>query len=174
MLRILLTILAAGLLMLLGISPCQAGAISVNSVCELGNCASPDIVAANSMLSVGFNFTFTFANTDSYQISGTLSGVDNAGNRWSIGVSNTTVTYLGNSSGTASSTDVLTIDFLQNFAWVLTSGDNFTEGASISFGGDIASGSDVTNQLIIGAIPSRFWGHLPLRKAQSPLSGGLA
>ena len=121
------------------------GAISVDGLCEVGNCASPDVLSAGSSISSPFSFTYTFADTDSYQVTGTLTASDTMGSGFSLFVAGPTVTYLGNGGGTVSGADTLTIDFLQNFVVSFTAG-SFSESIAGTFGGALASGSSAAGQ----------------------------
>jgi hypothetical protein len=120
-----------------------AAAVSINGACELGSCASPDILNSGQSTHDPFDFTYSFLNTDSYHVFGSV-GTSNSGGV-GIGVTLTAV-YLGNTNSTTSQADVLTIDFLQDFADSFTSGV-FSEGESIYFYGPIASSSSATAQL---------------------------
>src|SRR5579863_7548097 len=51
-------------------------AISVNGLCEVGTCASPDILTNGNSISSPFSFIYTFANTDRYQVSGNFAATD--------------------------------------------------------------------------------------------------
>jgi trimeric autotransporter adhesin len=134
-----------------------AGAISVNGTCELGNCAAPDTLGLTGSSSTPFNFIFTFSNTDRFQIQGTLvaTGLTLIGTQ-------ATMTYLGNSSGTASGQDVLTLDILQNFQGPAAP-TAYLEVVYGIFGGPLASsGSSATAQLLVSGIA------LPLMGPFSP------
>jgi hypothetical protein len=134
-----------------------AGAISVNGTCELGNCAAPDTLGLTGSSSTPFNFIFTFSNTDRFQIQGTLvaTGLTLIGTQ-------ATMTYLGNSSGTASGQDVLTLDILQNFQGPAAP-TAYLEVVYGIFGGPLASsGSSASAQLIVSGVA------LPLMGPFSP------
>jgi hypothetical protein len=90
-----------------------AGAISANGTCELGNCTTPDSLPAGQTTIAPFNFTYTFANTDQYSVSGAFAAAYKTS---TVIAEDVTVSYLGNSSSTASGADTLVLDFLQNFA----------------------------------------------------------
>jgi hypothetical protein len=91
-----------------------AEAIRVNGTCEVGNCSNPGILNVGGSLSSPFDFTYSFANTDSYRLEGTVFADQQPGEDI-LGVTNFIVTYLGNNSGTASDNDVLTSEFLQEY-----------------------------------------------------------
>lgn len=89
-----------------------AGAVNINGNCALGNCASPDILAPGASLTNPFDFVYTFANSDRYQVTGTLNAFNTStpsGEVFILIETPLTVTYLGNNAGTTSGTDVLTI-----------------------------------------------------------------
>ena len=122
-------------------------AIEVNGTCEMGNCTTPDTVAANTTLTTNFDFTFTFADTDMYRIFGSFIATDTGG----TGINSSSpfnVEYLGPNA--ASGTDVLTIDFFQNYAYTGSSTGSFTETLRGTFAGPIAGGSSVTGRFSFG------------------------
>jgi uncharacterized protein (TIGR03437 family) len=92
-------------------------AVKVNGTCMIGNCTTPDTLNVGQTLDQPFNFTYTLANGDMYQIQGILAHQNNGGTEWSNYGAQLLVTYLGNRSGTTalSGADVVTVDFLQNF-----------------------------------------------------------
>lgn len=92
----------------------KAEAIRVNGTCEVGNCSNPGILNAGGSLSSPFDFTYSFANTDSYRLEGTVYAYQQPAADL-LGVSNFIVTYLGNSSATVSGNDVLTGELLQEY-----------------------------------------------------------
>jgi len=129
------------------------GAISVNGTCQIGNCAAPDTVDSNGTLPTAFNFVYTFANTDKYQIQGGWSASDTSGTNFEISGIQLTATYLGNSTSTASGADTLTIDSSQNFEFTGSGGGSAHEQAGGTFGGAIAqNGSSATFQLFVNKI----------------------
>lgn len=137
----------SSLAVLIGASSAFGAAVNVNGTCLAGNCGSPDTVAVGASPSTAFNFVFTMANGDQYRIAGNVNFPNSA---TSIGVTAPfTVAYLGNTAGTASGADVLTIDFLQNDAYTSTSG-TFFESAVGGFSGPIGTGSSLEGQLFIG------------------------
>ncbi len=122
-------------------------AVSVNGTCQVGVCASPDVLASQTSSSTSFNFAVTLPNTDQYRIVGTINA-SGTSSEVSI-VSPFTVVYMGNASGTASAADVVNLDVLQNFTlgFILR---HSTESAEGGFGGALAAGSNVQIQLVIG------------------------
>ncbi len=127
-----------------------AGAISVNGTCEFGVCTPADTLSEGNSLTNPFNFIYTFANTDQYQAIGTLAATNlsNSTGYIEITAAGITLTYLGNNSGTASGSDTLVVDFLQNFQTPFGSGtgNNGFEYISGSFGGPLANASSVQGQ----------------------------
>ena len=71
----------------------RASSIQVNGTCEVGTCASTDVLALGSSTNTPFNFTYEFADTDLFRLQGNLS-TGNLQTRVSLLVSNFTVTYL--------------------------------------------------------------------------------
>ena len=128
----------------------SAAALNVNGVCELGSCNSPDVLRPGATLAAtSFDFTYTFSNTDSYRLFGNISASNStAGNSISFG-QNLTAVYLGNATGTASQTDTLTTDLLQNYLVSFTSG-TFYENANVYFSGPVSAASSATAQLSLG------------------------
>jgi hypothetical protein len=60
-------------------SSASGAAITVNGVCQVGNCSSPDVVGFGELITTPFDFTYTLANTDRYQISGRMSSFNAGG-----------------------------------------------------------------------------------------------
>ena len=143
---------------MLAASACvYGGAVRVNGVCEVGNCASPDVVGSGNSLLTPFNFTFTFGNGDQYQINGSFT-VTNSGGFFitaPFGLS-----YIG-PGGASAGTDVLTVDLLQNVATTVTSGA-FNETLRGSFGSGLGAGSSVQGEISFGGQA------LPLQGPVSP------
>ena len=123
-----------------------AASVIVNGNCQVGNCASPDVVATGGAISTAFNFTVTLPNTDRYQIAGSVNS-SAAGASLSV-VSPFMVIYEGNSGGTSSANDTITLDVLQNFHLGFTLRES-TESAQGAFSGAFGAGSNVQIQLII-------------------------
>jgi len=122
-------------------------AISVNGICHVGNCSSPDVAATGSSPATAFNFIVTLPNSDQYRISGSAAAPNST-----TGIdiqAPFTVTYLGNSTSTSSGADVLTLDILQNYQFTGTS-FKFFENAVGGFSGPIAAGSSLQGQLSVG------------------------
>ncbi len=120
-----------------------AGAIDINGTCELGNCAAPGILTSGQSTSASINFTYTFANTDSYHIFGSVAE-SNTNETISLSLG---AVYLGNASGTTSQADALTISFLQDYAEGFTGTvSGFRENMSMYFYGPIAGTSSGTAQ----------------------------
>jgi hypothetical protein len=93
-------------------------------------------------------FTYTFADTDRYNIVVVFAASDTGGTNFSI-TTEGLATYDGNAFGTASGTDVLAIDFSQDYQSFITSG-TFHESITGTFGGDLGAGSDAIFQLFQG------------------------
>jgi len=126
------------------------GAVSVNGTCQVGNCTTPDTVDSNGTLTTAFNFIYTLANTDRYQIEGGWTASDTGGTGISITGIQVTATYLGNSAGTPSGADTLTVDSSQDFENTAAGGGQAHESAAGTFGGSIAqTGTSAIFQLLI-------------------------
>ncbi len=122
----------------------QSAAISVNGSCELGNCTMPDALNAGDSTSGTFSYLYTFADTDKYTITGSYSASYLSG---STGISFTAVAnYVGNSTNTASSADLLPVDLLQNYHFVGSADGTYSASATLTQIGD-APGSYTSSQL---------------------------
>jgi hypothetical protein len=98
-----------------------------------------------SIASTPFSFIYTFADTDQYSVMGTYSA---SGTAPSISFS-AVATYLGNSTHTASSADVLSVDLLEDFSYTGSTSGTYTETATLSQT-NVGGGSSVTAQLFFG------------------------
>ena len=119
--------------------------------CEGGNCAHPGILGVGQTTSGTATFTYTFADTDRYDIAVVFAASDSGGTNFSISTAGL-ATYEGNEYGTASGTDVLAIDFSQYYQSFITSG-TFHENIFGTFGGNLGEGSNATFQLFQGGYP---------------------
>ncbi|HEY6290027.1 MAG TPA: PEP-CTERM sorting domain-containing protein [Terriglobia bacterium] len=133
-----------------------ATTISANGTCEVGDCIHPGILGVGQATSGTASFTYTFADTDHYDIVVVFSASDSGGTSFSISTAGL-ATYEGNAHGTASGTDVLAIDFSQFYQSFITSG-TFHESISGTFGGELADGSNATFQLFQGGYPMPLLG----------------
>ena len=109
-----------------------ATTITLNGTCEGGNCAHPGILLVGQTTSGTATFTYTFADTDRYDIAVVFAASDSGGTNFSISTAGL-ATYEGNEYGTASGTDVLAIDFSQYYQSFITSG-TFHENIFGTFG----------------------------------------
>jgi hypothetical protein len=114
-----------------------------NTICEVGNCASPGTLSpGDSIGATAYSFPYTFANTDTYFIGGSYSA---SGAAPTINFS-ATATYIGNSTGTASAFDTLSVDLFQFFKYNDNPDGTYDESATLSQA-NVAPGSYVTSQL---------------------------
>jgi uncharacterized protein (TIGR03437 family) len=143
-----------------------AGAVSVNGTCETGNCTTPDTLASGGTVNAPFSVIFTLPNTDQFYIAGTINASDTGGTGWSLTGGRTTITYLGNTSGTASRADTLTVDVLQNVANSLKSA---TAGELVygAFGTGFGTGSNATSTVLVNGTSLGVLG--PFSPTPSPL-----
>ncbi len=112
----------------------HASAISINGDCVLGSCSSPDILGYNTAISnTTFSYTYTFANSDEFLISGNYSASYNNDGSTSIHFA-PGVSFLGNLTNTASGDDLLTINLFQGYNENPPSG-TYTNSTSLSLGG---------------------------------------
>jgi hypothetical protein len=126
-------------------SSASAEAIRVNSTCEIGDCPSPGVLAIGTSLSTPFDFTYTFGNTDAYRLQGNLS-TTNQPTTFLLEITDFEVTYEGNASGSASSTDVLASDFLQGIDSAQAYGAGFESIGGV-FGPGLGSASSASGQV---------------------------
>ncbi len=126
----------------------EGAAINVNSICEVGDCASPDVLSVGGSTVFNDEFVFTFADGDKYLVFGVVNASEPVLNETIFGVVGG-VEYIGNSGGSSPSvgTDTLVIDFLQGYTSTLTGG-SFPQGGGVSppMGGGIADGSSFEEQ----------------------------
>lgn len=121
-------------------------ALLVNTTCELGTCASPDTLAADTSTSATFDFIYTFANTDMYRVYGDLGASNSTTDGTGIRIDLTAV-YLGNAAGGLSANDVLTTDMLQNYTVSGSLDGNYFERSDANISGPIAGDSSFEAQL---------------------------
>jgi uncharacterized protein (TIGR03437 family) len=132
-------------------APLFAGSISINGTCELGNCANPDTLADGRSISQSFNFIYTLANGDEFQIQGVLAESNSNGDYINAGTQ-VTATFLGNGSGAPSGADALTIDLLQNFQHSDTvSSASFTDTLYGGFAGAVAPASTAERDFLVNS-----------------------
>ena len=133
--------------------PMLAGTIDVNNSCLAGPCSSPDVLNYGQSVSDPFSFVYTLANTDQYQVSGVLASQNtstpNGGGAFLTNAANVNLTYLGNSSGTASRADTLVVDLNQEFQSAATGyGLGGSEAVGGNFGGLLSDTTTVSSVLL--------------------------
>ena len=132
---------------LLSAAVAKPAAITLNGTCELGNCSSVDSVSnGQSVGPANFNFNYSFADGDIYNLSGTYSASYSTINGSSIGLG-LSATYTGSSPSVGN--DVLTFDLLQNY-FDNSAGSfdgTYHETAPVTLSGNVGAGSTVTAQL---------------------------
>ena len=134
-----------------------------NTICEVGNCASPGTLSpGDSIGATAYSFSYTLANTDSYFIAGSYSA---SGAAPTINFS-ATATYIGNSTGTASASDTLSVDLYQFFNYNDNPDGTYDESATLSQA-NVAPGSYVTSQLFFGGQGIGLLGPLTTLGSQS-------
>lgn len=94
-------------------------AISVNETCPVGSCTNVDVLPVDSYVQGDLNTTYTFADGDSYQITGHYGALNTSksANPNDYGPDlnvNVTAVYLGTTPSVGH--DVLTINFLQAYS----------------------------------------------------------
>lgn len=124
----------------------RAEAVSVNSVCEVGNCATPDSLSNGQSTSGTFNVNLTFGDGDSYNLTGNYAASYSTLNGSTIAI-NPIVTYKG--SAPSLGTDTIQLSALQNYfdpsccTWAGT----YTESVPLVAGGVFGAGSQMSGQL---------------------------
>ncbi len=96
-------------------SAARSEAFKVNGTCAAGDCASPGVLTVGNSTSLPFDFTYVFANSDTYHLTGAI-GATAYPNEHDVSLSDYIVTYTGNSSGSASGSDTLAASILQGFS----------------------------------------------------------
>jgi len=130
--------------------PCRADTITVNGVCELGNCAMPGVLSDPGSTTLSLNTTFTLANTDEYQVVLDATPTINAG-LVTLGIQDWSVTYLGNGTNTASAADQIVVDVAQDFQTAIFS-TTVEFAFSGFFLGPIADGSTIESDALINGV----------------------
>jgi RHS repeat-associated protein len=116
----------------------------------VGSCSQQDTLASGGSTKTPFSMVYTLGNTDRFMVQGTFTATNSGGTSWSVSTYPTNVTYLGNSSGTASGADVLTIVCTQDFQDTgTTKSGPFSESVDGGFSGGIASGSTASAVLSV-------------------------
>jgi hypothetical protein len=129
----------------------RAEAVSVNSVCVVGDCATPDSLGNGESTSGTFSVNLTFGDGDSYNISG------NYGASYStVGGSTIAINPIATYTGTAPSlgADTITLNGLQNYfdpsccTWAGT----YTESVPLVGTGSFGAGSLMSGELFYDLI----------------------
>lgn len=126
------------------------------TVCEVNApCSTPGTLSAGASIPLmSYSFTYTFANTDMYQVTGTYSASYPVGGGPELNFS-AVDTFIGNSTNTASSADSLSVDLLENFA----SPPDGTYGANATLTqSGVVPGSQVTSQLYVDGVTTGVMG----------------
>ncbi len=129
----------------------EAGAISINSTCYVGNCANVDSVGNGQSTSGSFDINYTFSDSDEYTISGTYGASYSSTGGSTISI-DPTVTYIG--SGPTLGTDTIVLDFYQNYydpsccTWAGT----YTESVPLTANGDFGAGSEMQGELFYDGV----------------------
>jgi PEP-CTERM motif len=154
------TLCAAPALLFVAITiqkPVLADTITVNGVCEVGTCGSPTVRHVGDSVTIPFDISYQFANTDLYAATGNIVETFQPGTLdHETELTDVKVTYEGNSTATTSHTDVLVavLDAAYDYGFatpLLT--HEFMEG---EFGDGLGVGTSVSGQATI------FGGTLPL------------
>lgn len=117
-------------------------------VCEIGNCASPgSLNDTGTIPTTPYSFVYTFANTDTFDVTGTYSAQGAAtGPAMQFSA---TATYVGNSTHTASSADTLSVDFLEDFTSTSSLDGSYSSHATLTQT-SVAPGSSTSGELFFG------------------------
>jgi len=124
----------------------QPATITINGTCEVG-CPSTPALSDGTSVSSPFNFSFTFGNGDSYDISGTYAASYSitAGSTISV---DPVVTYTG--SAPSAGTDTINFSLLQDYfdAACCTWAGDYTESVPLTLSSLAGPGSTVSGELL--------------------------
>ena len=129
----------------------EAGAITVNSTCYVGDCANVDSVGNGQSTTGSFDINYTFGDGDEYNISGTYGASYSSIGGSTIAI-DPTVNYLG--SGPTLGTDTIVLDFYQNYydpsccTWAGT----YTESVPLNASGQFGAGSEMQGELFYDGV----------------------
>lgn len=138
----------------------RAEAVSVNAVCVVGNCASPDALSNGQSTSGTFNVSLTFGDGDSYDVSGNYSASYSTVNGSTISI-NPVVTYTG--AAPSLGTDTIQLNALQNYfdPSCCTWAGNYSESIPLVGVGGFGAGSEMSGQLLYDGQSVGLVGPLP-------------
>jgi hypothetical protein len=132
----------------------QAGAISVNSTCEVGDCTpaglAADAIGDEESTSGTFNFNFSFGDGDQYNVAGTYGASYSTSAGTAIGV-DPVITYIGGAPSVG--TDTLNFSLLQDYfdpsccTWAGT----YFETVPLISVGSFGPGSEMSGELLVDA-----------------------
>lgn len=129
----------------------QAGALSINSTCYVGDCTAVDSLDNNQSTDGGFNIDYTFLDGDTYNISGTFSASYST-----IGGSTISIDPVINYLGVAPTvgTDTLNLSFLQNYfdPTCCTWAGTYTESVPLVANGNFGPGSQMSAELFYDGV----------------------
>ncbi len=126
-------------------SLCPAAVVTVNGTCELGECASPNILLYGSSTDQSFTFNYTLPNTDTFKITGFYSASSSSsGTQIKF---NVRVLYLGNLTQTPSENDTLTINLLQDYLYPGSLDGTYSYSNHFHIGKYVAPSSTVQTDL---------------------------
>jgi hypothetical protein len=128
--------------MLLAPTIARADAISVNGICELGDCVSPDALNPGGSTSGNFSYVYTFGDGDKYSIAGSYASSYLSGST-SISFS-ANANYIG--TGPSVGPDTLSVDLLQDYNVTGNPDGTYSASATLTQVGD-APGSSTSAQL---------------------------
>jgi hypothetical protein len=128
----------------------HADTIMVNGVCKVGVCGSPTLRHIGDSVTIPFDISYEFANTDLFRGTGNIVESFNSGSLYAEGIlTDVIVTYEGNSTATSSHTDVLAIEydsaFVYGFATPLIT-QEFLDG---EFGDGLGTGTSISGQTTV-------------------------
>ncbi len=94
-----------------------SASFTINGACEAGACPAVDTLQPGTSSTGSFDMTYTLGNTDSYRVFGSYL-TQNSSPNGTTGITDVTAVYLGNSSGSTSRADLLTMDLLQTYNYL--------------------------------------------------------
>ena len=138
----------------------QAGALSVNSTCYVGDCTNVDSLSNGQSTAGSFDVNYTFGDGDTYIISGTYNASYSTLGGSTIGI-NPVVTYTG--SDPTAGTDTIVLDFYQDYfdpsccTWAGT----YTESVPLNATGSFGPGSQMSGELFYDGVGVGLVGPFP-------------
>jgi len=132
-------------------TPVMADTLTVNGVCEVGTCGSPTIRYVGTNVTIPFDITYQFANSDLYKGTGNIVETFSPSTLvFSSTLTDVVITYEGNSTQTSSShTDVFTVVYDSEFDYQYATPLDTYENLAGEFGDGLGVGTSVSGQTTV-------------------------